>query len=480
MSTLPRDVQHYWIGTFYTLLLPAKARREQAAYFTPPYLAEAVIDLAIDAGFDPARQRVLDPAAGGAAFLSTIVGRKLRLGLRGPAAALDLHGIEIDAGLALISRALVADKIGGPAPRKLITVRDALSTRPRACYDLVVANPPYGRITPGDLAGNRWEKVSYSGHINKYAVFVDFCLQAAKKGGIVALVIPSSFRAGPLYDLLRRHIRAEGEVLAIGTVAGREGVFADVEQDVSVVVVRKGKPHSPGTLVNFPVLPPPLRDKVRQSVLPSNPRLPWSTPGASDRYLGGACLDDYGVTARVGYLVWNRERERLITNARRNAYPLIWAKNIRAGRLCTPAGKNGDEMDFVMFDGDSQAIVRTPAAVLQRTTNDQQPRRLIAALVEPGIVRKWGGFVTENHTIVLTSKTFARLRLVVTLLNTKEVDDRYRKVSGTAAISVTLLRSLDLPPLDKFRDALKSTGGDAEAAAKLAYSSSALRKGSAA
>jgi len=46
IAALPIVERHYWIGTLYTLLLSAKARREQAAYFTPPLLAEAVIDLA--------------------------------------------------------------------------------------------------------------------------------------------------------------------------------------------------------------------------------------------------------------------------------------------------------------------------------------------------------------------------------------------------------------------------------------------------
>ena len=478
IGALPCDEQHYWIGTFYTLLLPRRARREQAAYFTPPYLAEAVIDLAIDAGFDPVRHKVLDPAAGGAAFLSTVAGRKLQLGLTGDAAASGLHGIEIDPGLAAISRALVADRVGRSAPEELITVCDALTTHPCASYDLVVANPPYGRIAPGDLEDKRWQKVAYSGHINKYAVFADLSLSAAKKGGVVALVIPSSFRAGPFYDLLRSHIRAQGEVLVIGTVASRDGIFADVAQDVSVIIVRKGEAHAPATLVSFPTLPPPAKGTIRRAALPLDPKLPWPTPTASDRHIGGACLADYGVDVRAGYFVWNREGERLVAEARPNAYPLVWAKNVKAGCLCAPAGKYGDKIDFVTFVSNSQAIIRTPAAVLQRTTNDKQPRRLVGALVNPNVVRTWGGFVTENHTIVLTSKSFVRLKLVVALLNTEAVDDRYRKVSGTAAISVTLLRSLDLPPLDRFKSALELSGGNAEAAAKLAYASAPLRNGS--
>jgi adenine-specific DNA-methyltransferase len=49
------------------------------------------------------------------------------------------------------------------------------------------------------------------------------------------------------------------------------------------------------------------------------------------------------------------------------------------------------------------------------------------------------------------------------------VDQRYRRVSGTAAVSVTLLRQLDLPSPSAFASALVDANGDAELAALTAY-----------
>src|SRR5690606_31513640 len=125
--------------------------------------------------------------------------------------------------------------------------------------------------------------------------------------------------------------------------------------------------------------------------------------------------------------------------------------------------------DFVTFAEDSAAVIRSSAAVMQRTTNDKQPRRLVVAMVDPAVVARWGGFVTENHTIVLTSEDPEQLALAVALLNTSAVDQRYRRVSGTAAVSVTLLRQLDLPSPEVFREAMLEADGDAEAAALAAY-----------
>ena len=471
LHSLPVDERHYWVGTLYTLMLPTKVRRSQATYFTPPTVADAVVDLAIEAGFDLAGDDVLDPAAGGAAFLSTLAGRMSTAGLQPTDIAYRLNGIEIDEGLSLLSRHLIAERISASLPREIIVTGDALRTPIPASYALVIANPPYGRISVDAVHGDNWQKVAHSGHINKYALFGELCFRIAKPGGLVVLIIPSSFRSGPLYDRMRNFIVSQAEVLAIGSISGRDGVFLDVAQDVSVLVARKGKPHSVRTKVHFLTIgsrltPPP----VIEETLPHVSGDAWPLPASSPQAIGGATLADYGITARTGYFVWNRQPTRLLPKlGKRRGYPLIWARNVKSGKLCRPAGKRGTKTDFVSFNASSTAIITKAAAVMQRTTNDKQARRLIVALVDPAVVAKWGGFVTENHTIVLTADDPEKLSLAVNLLNTAAVDVRYRRVSGTAAVSVTLLRQLDLPCPDAFMAALADANGNAEAAATAAY-----------
>jgi len=472
LHALPLDERHYWVGTLYTLMLPGKVRRSQATYFTPPAVADAVVDMAIRAGFDLSSDDVLDPAAGGAAFLSTLAGRMSIAELPPREVVHRLNGIEIDDGLATLSRRLIAERLGSPLPREVIVTGDALRYPIPAAYGLVIANPPYGRMTLDDVQGNAWKRVAHSGHVNKYALFTELCFKHAKPGGIVALVIPSSFRAGPLYDRMRAFIRSQGEVLSIGSIAGRDGVFVDVAQDISVLVTRKGKPHASGAMVSFPIVGrTPTTEPAVEQALPEEAGDAWPLPAADPRDIGGATLADYGVSARAGYFVWNREGDRLVEKLaqRQGGYPLIWAKNVRLHEDCRPAGKKNAKADFVTFDGDSSAIIKTAAAVMQRTTNDTQPRRLVAAMVDPAVVEKWGGFVTENHTIVLTANDPEKLRTAITLLNTAAVDQRYRRVSGTASVSVTLLRQLDLPKPAAFASALVDAEGDAESAALAAY-----------
>lgn len=476
IEPLSVEERHYWIGVFYTLLLSAETRRDQAAYFTPPYLANAVLDLAIDAGFNLAKHDVLDPAAGGAAFLSTIAARMQATGLDAEDIVYRLNGIEIDPGLAAISRSLIQRRLGEAVEREMIITADALRVKPLAAYNLVIANPPYGRLHIDDLPDDNWKAIAHSGHINKYAVFTEYCFRMAKPNALLALVIPSSFRAGPLYDLMRSYIRSHGQVVALGSVDGRKDVFVDVAQDVSVLLVRKGARHKTNVPVSFPVIGLGTVEAAQQQRLPADATRPWPTPAPDGEGRGGATLEDYGVFARAGYFVWNREQHRMAEEGDANAYPLMWAKNVKAGQLCRPSAKKGMGIDFVAVDPSSTAIVRGPAIVMQRTTNTKQPRRLICARVAPEVVKRWKGFITENHTIILTGSDLARLKLVEALLNTAAVDSRYRRVSGTASISVMLLRELDLPRPEAFERALDLHEGDAEAAAVAAYGASAKAK----
>ncbi|MBR0667615.1 N-6 DNA methylase [Roseomonas hellenica] len=478
LAALTVDERHYWVGVFYTLLLSADVRRDQAAYFTPPYLANAVLNLAVEYGFDLRSGSVLDPAAGGAAFLSTIAARMTAKGAKAGQVTGRLRGVEIDPGLARISRTLIAERLAlGGASSIDVQVGDALRRRWKAEFDLVVANPPYGRITPAVLAGDHWKKVAHSGNINKYAVFVELCLRAAKPGALVALVIPSSFRTGPLYTKLRGYLRDQAQVLCVAEVGPRDEVFADVAQDVSVLLLRKTSAEGRADTRFCAISATTGITDIGAYPLPKDWEEPWPCPTLSAMPHGGATLADYGVSAKAGYFVWNREGDRLRRAAEADAFPLIWAKNVKPGRPCQPAGKDGKGADFVSFTEESTSIVRRPAAVLQRTTNNKQPRRLVAAVVDPAVYARWGGFVTENHTIVLAGDRAADVALVCQLLNTAAADVRYRALSGTSAVSVQLLRSLDLPKPACLKTALK-IHADPEKAAVAAYEASAQQPAS--
>jgi adenine-specific DNA-methyltransferase len=483
LAKLDVDDRHYWVSTFYTLLMSTSLRREKATYFTPPPIVRHLISQAEKAGLDLKTARVIDPAAGGAAFVSSLAGRMTELGCSVEDIRSRISGIEIDRHLAVLGEVLVCDRLGetyaNNGTTELVRIGDSLAVNEAANYDAVFVNPPYGRIL--GLSGSvspEWLAFSAPGHFNKYALFIDLAFRMAKPGGLVATVSPSSFVSGPLFERLRASIRTRAEVVRID-VLERKDVFHDVQQDACVSIFRmrdavSGNPESFAPKFGRIDRNWKFTDCGVVTASSEATNAPWIFPG-QEGHDGGAferCtarLANYGVNPKAGYFVWNREQHRLQRGKKTGtAFPLFWAQNVKPGKPCCPTSKTGPGVDFVTFDPIHAGIIRRPSIILQRTTNSKQPRRLVAAAIPRKVLKKYKGFVSENHTILLIPEGRANLSLLCRLLNSEAVDRRFRRVGGTSNVSIASLRNLPLPAPKHLRRAIKKTD-DFEEAVELAY-----------
>jgi adenine-specific DNA-methyltransferase len=502
-SGLPDDERHYWIASLYALLMPKARRRRLAAYFTPPHLARHAIDVLIEAGIKPGQHRILDPASGGAAFLVPLAARIAAQGRRRGSRAKTilksindtLHGVEIDAGLAKLSQALLADLFDSEIETsgvELVGLVDRANTlaleHPEFLYDAIIGNPPYGRILqPSGALRKRYRQVISDGYVNLYALFVELALQWVRPGGIICLIIPMSFVGGPYFAALRKRILEKASVLRLDLIDKRSDVFLDVLYDLCVIVLRRNDGLVGSVVAKASLL---LIDEPNRCLgtleLPARPSdhvwaLPDNGKGAALFQPGLTTLQDYGYQAKTGYFVWNREqhRYRVGRKPRSTEVPLFWAHNVRANEKCRP--RDGDEGDigFAKIPKTSSAILHSDAIILQRTSNRRQKRRLIGALVRQADVIGGRGFVTENHTIVIVPDPTKRQQLplgkVCRLLNTIAVDDRFRRMSGSVSVSTKALRDLPLPAaadVRRFFNARKRSDDDA---ADAAYAASTAR-----
>ena len=118
-----------------------------------------------------------------------------------------------------------------------------------------------------------------------------------------------------------------------------------------------------------------------------------------------------------------------------------------------------------------QSIVRHPSVILQRVTSNDQSRRLIAATVPDEILETYGGFVGENHTVILEQTVpepaLAPAQLSL-LLGLSIIDRCFRCISGATNVSIFELKQLPLPNPDKLKKLL-SEGRDFEEAAQSAF-----------
>ena len=152
----------YLISVTYTAMLPDKMRSRLGAYYTPPPLAERLVFMATSAGVNWNTCRVLDPACGGGAFLSAVAAPLVQGSEEKTAAqilasiAARLKGFEIDPYAAWLSQVFLEVSLmplcqrAGKRFPVIVEVCDSLNVREpaerAAHYDLVIGNPPYGRV----------------------------------------------------------------------------------------------------------------------------------------------------------------------------------------------------------------------------------------------------------------------------------------------------------------------------------------------
>lgn len=460
----------YQIGEIYTAALPADLRARHGIYYTPPPLTDRLLTLAGAAGVDWATCRVLDPACGGGAFLTPVALTMVEaLGDRDPTSIFEhictrLAGLEIDPFSAWLSQVLLeaallplCRAIGRRLP-PLVTVCDSLTQQPdETGFDLVIGNPPYGRVTLAPDLRARYRRSLY-GHANLYGLFTDLAVRWTREGGVIAYVTPTSFLGGEYFKALRRLLATEAPPVAIDFITARKGVFADVLQETLLAAYRRAGQRA---IVPVHVVAATEQEAVAQPAggftLPANAEEPWLLPRTAAQVALIARmrvmphrLRDYGYTVSTGPLVWNRHKPQLRRHYERGAYPLVWAESVTPdGQFVYRFGKKNHEPYFRPHAGDEWLITTTPCVLVQRTTAKEQRRRLIAAALPMEFIREHGAVVIENHlNMVRPIDTYTAVSpaALAALLNSEIVDAAFRCISGSVAVSAFELAALPLPP----------------------------------
>lgn len=462
----------YFIGTVYTAALPEAHRSSHGIFYTPPEIVEHLLGMAEQAGVNWQTCRVLDPACGGGAFLlpaalriaATLEGTDpvfilQQLGAR-------LRGFDIDpfgSWLAQVTLEIalqdVARRAGRPLPI-FVETRNSLQLKEEEFgrYDLVIGNPPYGRVSLAPEDRKRFQRSVY-GHANLYGLFTDAALHWTKDTGVIGYVTPTSMLSGLYYKSLRHLLAREAPPLAVNFVAERDGVFADVLQETMLATYRKGglALHSKVGFITVGSNGRSRRQVAGAFSLPGTPTAPWLVPRVPEqsrlvRRLRAMPyrLADYGYGVSTGPLVWNRHKDQFQTKSSPGAFPVIWAESVTSdGRFHWRSEKRGHAPWFApKRPKDDWLIVTRPCVLLQRTTAKEQSRRLIAAELPRSFVDQYGGVVVENHLNMvraIIAKPAVSAVVIAVLLNSDAADAAFRCINGSVAVSAFELEELPMP-----------------------------------
>ncbi len=473
----------YWLSTAYTALSPAEERKRLAMYFTPPPIANRLLNDLADEGAQFDRHSFMDPACGGAAFLA-IVADRMRAGLlkrkMGPSAILrhanaHLAGIDIDRTLCALSRHFLRMVFyreicaAGWAPQFNVKDGDSLTKalRLKRRFDVVVCNPPYRKLSrkEADLHRAKYSE-AMQGQPNLYALFIQLTTKLTGTDGIVGLVTPTSFLSGQNFSSLRTFLLNQASVRHIGIIRDRLRVYFDVEQDTALTTIRPGSQagkHSTSARISV-VDRAGKYSKLGKCSLPnSGSSWPLARDASDMRLLEKAAtstfrIANYGYKPTIGGFVWNRDTRKTYEifdevpeGKREGAFPLLWASDLRpSGRLSFEANKATGTHDRYVVPGKSGELLikKRPAVLLQRVTASDQAHRLTGAIVSESFVDEHGGFVGENHVVILEQdpETAALPPTeMLSLLKTAVVNRYFNCISGCANVSVFELQQLPLP-----------------------------------
>jgi adenine-specific DNA-methyltransferase len=467
LEALPAAWADHAVASVYATSICAERRKKLGAYFTPPHLVDHLMSRLGACGMDPVEHRLRDPAAGGAAFLVPLARIKVAAWRK---EGLDDHeiicrlrrhliGREIEPELAAIANALVQRmlvhefRVASKFASRLALVKVGDSLDPNsATADVVdheVGNPPFLRLGGADKRLSRpiFGEIA-SGRVNLYALFVRRALEEVPAGGLVGYVIPASFLGGPEFTAFRKRVLQLAEVLVIDLIEKRSDVFLDAIQDACFVVLRRrakaltepGAYHAGSGVFRRDG---EFSSKGIARIEPDG--APWRLPGME--LASSSTLKDWGYRATVGYLVANRQSERLHKRTAKGRYPLIWAKAITAnGILDFRLGAAFKGWGWADAPADAAYVIRKPCVAVQRTSSRGQKRRLNAAPVSEAFIRKHGGVIAENHVILLLpiSSDAASPEALAEALNKAPASAELDRVCGSASISVRLLESIEL------------------------------------
>lgn len=472
IAEFPVEDAGYLIGSIYTVMLPSSLRATLGAYYTPPPLVTRLLDLAESSGFDFCNGTAIDPACGGGAFLAPIAMRMIE---RMPKASAEwtlksiskrLRGIEIDPFAAWMSSVILEASIlplcveAKKRLPNLITVGDALAVTDQGQFDLVIGNPPYGKVTLSAELRRTYGRSLY-GHANLYGLFTDLALRLTSSSGIVAYLTPTSFLGGQYFKALRKLLTDESTVQAIDFISDRDGVFDDVLQETLLTTYKKNLKNK-SAIVSL-VMPKGLNSakvvKVGKVKVPNSGE-PWILPRNSmdASFIANLAkmptrLCDLGYSVSTGQLVWNRHKDQLRSISSKSTLPLIWAESVTNEGFKFSSARRNHVPYISIAINQPHLVTRDSCVLLQRTTSKEQSRRLIAALLPQSFLDKHGGAVVENHLNIIYSEGLdiaaVRPQTICALLSTEAVDRAFRGISGSVAVSAYELNALPLPTVDQ-------------------------------
>ena len=250
-----------------------------------------------------------------------------------------------------------------------VKVKSFLELEAKPIYDFVVTNPPFFEFVLDDTLKVKFNEI-IDGRVNIYSLFIKQGIDFLKEGGYLAYVVPTSMNSGRYFAQLRNYILKTCEIEHMIHFNDRK--FIDAQQNVQVIILRKGKNTGKNTFTkNGVTIFTPHSKKIESY------------------YIGTKSIKELGYSVKTGTIEWTKNKDKLSDDA--NATTLIWSHNIKQTGLELDNSKSDKKNQYINLPGQSG-----PAIVVNRIVGTVGSGLIRAAIVN-------GSFLAENHVNVISA-----------------------------------------------------------------------------
>lgn len=328
-----------------------------------------------------------------------------------------------------------------------------------------ILNPPYRKISSDSTQRASLRKVGLE-TVNLYSAFVGLAIELMAPGGQIVAIIPRSFCNGPYYKPFREWVLRRAALEHIHLFHSRTSAFSEdgVLQENVIIKIVRGKRQgnvvvstsSDRSFADLQSHEYSFAEIVQYNDAQKFIHVPTTPAHGSlrDVPLADRSLDEIGLAVSTGPVVDFRLKQFLRERPGQGDIPLLYPAHFSSGSLVWP--RQSKKPNALLDRPETRKWLYPNGfyTVVRRFSSKEERRRVVANVVEPTAFNApYLGF--ENHLNVFHSDKRGIDRDTAyglsAFLNSRAVDEYFRRFSGHTQVNATDLRVLLYPELTEIR-----------------------------
>ncbi len=346
-------------------------------------------------------------------------------------------------------------------------------------FDLIVANPPYFKISKTDPRAKAANPVIH-GQPNIYALFMAIAASLLKEKGQLGFITPRSYASGLYFKKFRQNFFNQITPVAIHIFDSRDKAFnkdgvlqenvilhgkKDSTLDRKRHEVKISSCHGLSDIDNINTIEIPLAEIIT----PEEDYILHIPTKIAQREIVKIVkswkhnLRSLGLDVSTGPIVPFRVRDILTENPDKQNAPLLWLHNVKAMCVSWPMKSRKPQYVIVSQQAKKLLVPNVNYVLIRRFSAKEEKKRLVAAPLISKVLKS--NFIgIENHINYIYRKagelSESETLGLAAILNSSLLDSYFRIFNGNTQVSATELRNLPLPApriIEKVGSFIKST-----------------------